>query len=216
MTFDMYIRAATPKQEEALYQAACTAFDTAVDERNALPDANPQRQEVLRKVDAAYDRLQEAHTSHFGLNNYGMSRYADAMDRLNMLATAYEPTSWPDLPNGLTWEEVDAAREAPETPNGTLPAKAAALDYLHAIDAHLSWRPEALPGIAAHKFTSNDGWRVTPEEIETALAAYRTHTGEEVKAVLGDAEGGPIDIDRWMQWIAYLERAKEREGFEVH
>ncbi|WP_327309709.1 hypothetical protein OG730_41550 (plasmid) [Streptomyces sp. NBC_01298] len=215
MTFDMYTKGATPKQEEALHQAACTAFDAAVAERNGLP-GDPQQQEAQRKVDAAYDRMQKTHTSHFGLSNYGMGRYLDVMDRLGMLTTDYEPTSWPELPASLTWEDIDAAGEAPDTPDDTLPVKAAALDYLHALDAHLSWHPEHLTGIAAHKFTSNDGWHVTPKEIETALTAYRTHTGEEVKAILSSAEGGSIDIDRWMQWIAYLERSKEREGFEVH
>jgi hypothetical protein len=114
--------------------------------------------------------------------------------------------------------DVDAAEE--ETNPGAadgLPIKAAAATYVKELTAHLAWHPEPASGIAVHKLGSNDGWLVTPQEIEAALAAYRTHSADQVKTLLASELGDEGDCTSyWIEWIAYLERAKARGGFKVH
>ncbi|MXM66103.1 hypothetical protein GR925_22290 [Streptomyces sp. HUCO-GS316] len=89
--------------------------------------------------------------------------------------------------------------------------KSAAVAYVEQREAHLAWHPKPPFGIALHKLGSNDGWLVTPEEITAALESYRTHSGDEVKVIVGDKE-----LDYWLKWIAYLERAQRHGGFRVH
>lgn len=101
-----------------------------------------------------------------------------------------------------------------------------------------SWHPKNVAGIAVHKFGSNDGWIVTPEEIRAALAIYEQKlvepghaggeetidrggaelVGDKVLEMLGVAAPSLIsDVDPgvWGRWIEWLEKAAERGGFEV-
>ncbi|MFF3959178.1 hypothetical protein ACFYY1_39190 [Streptomyces sp. NPDC001890] len=262
MGYDMYINNPMTDEEEATYQKARAAFDTAVRERDELPhvlaeyQAAKRRRDTARarikqegrstaltttvieagaemhslavshpgyraaqqKVHEAHEDLQTAHTSYFRLNIRGMGAYRTVMHELGMLATEYQKPSFPELPDGVTWEDVEAAEKKvnPEAADG-LPIKAAAAIYAKELDAHLAWHPEHAPGIAVHKLGSNDGWLVTPQEIEAALAVYRTHSADEVKSQLASELGDESDcIGYWIGWIAYLERAKTRGGFKVH
>ncbi|MFD1656964.1 hypothetical protein ACFSL4_01620 [Streptomyces caeni] len=146
-------------------------------------------------------------TSYFRLNIWGMSRYREIMHQLGMVAVDYQQPNFPELPDGIDWEDVSAVRY----PEGQQPVKPEAVTFAKTIDEHLAWHPDPPFGIALHKFGSNDGWLVTPQEIAAALEAYRTHSGDEVKVIVG-AEG----LDYWLKWIAYLERAQHRGGFRVH
>lgn len=262
MGYDMYINGPMTDEEEATYQKARAAFDSAVRERDELPHALAEYQTAKRrletararmeqegrstdlaktvieageemrrlavshpgyraaqqKVDETYEELQTAHTSYFRLNIHGMGAYRTIMHELGMLATDYQTATFPELPEGVTWEDIEAAEEDanPSAADG-LPIKAAAAVFVKELDAHLSWHPEHTPGIAVHKLGSNDGWLVTPQEIEAALAAYRTHSADEVKSRLASELGGEGDTTSyWIEWIAFLERAKARDGFKVH
>jgi hypothetical protein len=70
--------------------------------------------------------------------------------------------------------------------------------------------PQPVLGIPRHKFSSNDGWLVTPAQIAAALDIYRSRTAEEVAAVME-----PKDRDIWGKWIDFLDYAKDRGGFRV-
>lgn len=148
-------------------------------------------------------------TSYFRLNIWGMSRFREFMDQLGMLATDYAHQPWPEKPDSIDWDDVSAVRY-PED-DDQLPVKPDAVAFAKTIDAHLAWHPDPPFGVAVHKFGSNDGWLVTPQEIAAALESYRTHSGDEVKALVG-SDG----IDHWLKWIAYLDRAQRCGGFRVH
>jgi len=68
--------------------------------------------------------------------------------------------------------------------------------------------PKGIPGI---KFTSNDGWLVTPDEIRAALAQLEGSGNADV--IREDAGEG--DIDYWLAWIHYLQVAERHGGFRV-
>lgn len=190
----------------------------AGEEMRHLAVSHPGYEAAQQKVDAAYEALQATDVSYFRLNIHGMGVYRTVMDALGMLVTGYPQPSFPELPDGVTWEDVDAAVEEANPGAGDgLPVKAAAAVYVKELDAHLAWHPEPASGIAAHKFGSNDGWLVTPAEIEAALAAYRTHSAPQVMTLLGAALGDEGDSHSyWIEWITYLERARVRGGFKVH
>ncbi|MCX4681367.1 hypothetical protein OG413_45505 [Streptomyces sp. NBC_01433] len=182
-----------------------------------LAVSHPGYRAAQQKVDEAYEAMQTAHTSYFRLNIHGMGAYRTVMDELGMLVTGYQKPRFPDLPDGVTWEDVDAAEEEtnPEVAD-VLPIKTAAATYVMELNAHLTWYLEPASGIAVHKLGSNDGWLVTPQEIEAALAAYRTHGADRVKTLLAAELGDEDDCTSyWIEWIAYLERAKARGGFKV-
>jgi hypothetical protein len=262
MGYDMYIHNPMTDEEEAAHRRAHQAFDTAVRERDSLPQALPQYQDAKRrldaararmekegrstelsnmvieasdemrhlavshpgykaaqqKVDAAYEAMQSTNVSYFRLNIHGMGAYRTVMDQLGMLVTDYDAPDFPELPDGVTWEDIEAAEEEPNPGAGDgLPVKAAAAVYVKELNAHLAWHPEPASGIAVHKLGSNDGWFVTPAEIEAALAAYRTHSAPQVMTLLGAALGDEGDSHSyWIEWITYLERARVRGGFKVH
>lgn len=89
-------------------------------------------------------------------------------------------------------------------------------------EAHLSWRPDPQEDfrIALHKFGSNDGWHVTPEEAFFAgntLKTIRDAEDERFNAILGANGFESEDSRRYFdQWIDYLLLASKRGGFRVH
>lgn len=147
---------------------------------------------------------------YFCLNIWRMGRYLDHMSHLGMLVTGYSRPSWPEKPDSVEWDDVSAVRY-PDDHDGQQPVKPEAVTFAKTIETHLAWHPDELSGIAVHKFGSNDGWLVTPEEITGALESYRTHSGDKVKAMVS-TEG----LDRWLQWIGFLESAHRHGGFRVH
>lgn len=95
-------------------------------------------------------------------------------------------------------------------------------EHRAAIEATLSWRPEPDTDfrIPLHKFGSNDGWHVTPEECFFAgntMKTIREAEHERFFTVLG-AAGIKEEkaIAYFDQWIEYLLVASERGGFRVH
>lgn len=91
-----------------------------------------------------------------------------------------------------------------------------------AIDAKLAWRPDPQDDfrIPAHKFGSNDGWLVTPEEsffAGSALKLLREAEPERYLTTLGAAGMKEEDALRYFdRWIDFLLLASERGGFEVY
>lgn len=208
MGYDMTI-VNTPEDEAVTTKEAETVFSAAVKERDALTvdRDHPDHVAAQANVENAYEAMSAADASYFRLNVWGMSRYREFMEQLGMVYSESALPPWPDVPDGLSYEDVEAA-EAPAD-GSNLPVRPEAMAYVKQRDAYVAWHSEPAFGIALHKFGSNDGWLVTPEEIAAALESYRTHAGDEVKVIVNDS------LDYWLKWIAYLERAQRRGGFHV-
>src|SRR5512135_655048 len=126
----------------------------------------------------------------FGFVLLGMIDLRNRMDDLGMLEHQGDNPEWPcydDVKAGLiTKEEYDRLAE------------------------HLrTWTPDEPTGILYRKLCGNEGWHVTPKEIEAALDAYYTETAFE-----------PLDLDReearfWDSWIRFLRRAAKHGGFHT-
>ena len=77
--------------------------------------------------------------------------------------------------------------------------------YLDARDQHLQANYDAQV-IPVHKLWTNDGWHLTPEELDAALPHAPT-------AAL-DRRQRPIPW--WAQWLDYLDTARGHGGVRVH
>ncbi|WP_425838381.1 hypothetical protein [Streptomyces fractus] len=211
MGYDMFIETVSD-HEAATVRAAEDAFHAAARARDALhlPPDHADCVAAQEKVERAYEALREADSSYFRLNIWGMSHYCEVMEQLGMVVSDYELPPFPHEPDGVTREEIDAFGDRGHGPDA--PARPEVVAYWKQLEAHLSWHLDPAFGIALHKFCSNDGWLVTPEEIAAALESYRVHSAEEVKVIVG---GDTEELDYWLQWISYLQRAQQRGGFRV-
>lgn len=107
--------------------------------------------------------------NYFRLNVWGMSRWVAAMDRLGMVDMDGDRTlGFPEVP--AQYRDLDFEDYPPQ--------------LQEAIDRNLADHGTAGEGIPWWKFSSNDGWIVTPEECRQALAAFAAHTEGEVRATL--------------------------------
>lgn len=168
--------------------------------------------------DMYWRRPGDADASYFRLNVWGMSLYAASMAQLGMAFHDDPHPPWPEVDDyGLTNEQVWAVEFPEEYPDEYASITPAVMEKAHALLAEnervRAWHGRAdMPGIPLHKFGSNDGWIVLPDECQAAVRAWRAHVsanGEHVPALR--AEG----LGHWRQWIAFLEGAATHEGFEV-
>lgn len=68
--------------------------------------------------------------------------------------------------------------------------------------AALRWGPE-VPGIASWKFSSNDGWLVTPIESKSAIDIWESADSP----VPRHSDG--VECSWWPEWIEYLRKSVE-------
>jgi len=208
-------RDALPKEERGTFRGAAAIEEGLFFEDPAAYDGMSERYaEAQRAVNKASDAGDEARVSYFRLNIHGMGVYLSIMAALGMLqpTSSTDRPAWPAEPEGMDWEQYEALESGAPEEKALVPADVTV--YHQAQQAVLRWTPEAFSGICEHKFSSNDGWLVTPEEITTALAAYREHNDVQIKAVLEAAGANPPDY--WLKWIAFLELAVTHGGFTVH
>jgi hypothetical protein len=90
-------------------------------------------------------------------------------------------------------------------------------EYQAAQRRNLRHHGTAFSGLPVHKFCSNDGWVVTPEEIEAGLARMDM---AKLDAAFTDRQLRRSDGDEGIReffagWLLFLSRAKEYGGFEV-
>lgn len=212
MGYDMTIENPTEAEDVGL-EVATALFYSAVKERDALdaPHDDPAWIALQERVTAASKAMGQTNTSYFRLNIWGMGRYREAMHTLGMLVLDNDHPSFPDLPDGVTWEDVEIV-EYPDQHEGEIP-KPEAVAHHKANEAVLAWHMEPALGIEIHKFGSNDDWLVTPAEIRAALAAYRRADLPQIETALASA--GIKDASDWGRWIDYLTRAEQQGGFRV-
>ncbi|MEU4898581.1 hypothetical protein AB0B12_39360 [Streptomyces sp. NPDC044780] len=206
MGYDMHM-VRRPDGEEERYGAARREFDEAVAARDALnlPPGDPEYKAAQEKARAAYDAMYEAHTSYFRLSIWSMGECRAIMDHFGMLSLTTAPPEEPSLEAyGISPDEYYACLETTEPPESIR-------RFREAVDAYLSWVPDPVNGVAAHKLMSNSGWIVTAEEIRAALAAYEGSRGKDPAFLSQLVE----EASWWPQWIEYLATAASHEGFRV-
>jgi hypothetical protein len=88
-------------------------------------------------------------------------------------------------------------------------------------DAGLEWAPKRPSGILVYKLRSNNGWLVTPLEIEAALSKAAgalvpddwREPREGGAPILSATLSGTSGL--WDKWIRWLDLASRSEGFRV-
>ncbi len=153
---------------------------------------------------------------YFRLNISGMGRFCHAMHELGMLYASGSPAAWPTAPSQRI-KELAYDLDSGEEPDGTPEELAQARAYAEAIRKHLAAHPFDGDVIPSHKFSTNDGWIVTPDEIKAALAEYDSIDAETATRRLTQTVfTQPNELEYWFRWIVYLRRAVDYEGFEVY
>lgn len=231
MGYDMsFVR--TPSGEDEAVAKAIKVFHQAVEERDAIPQEEAGRPTLSgdfeggterwnaaqKKVTDTLDARYVAEKSYFRLNIWGMGRYRGAMHALGMIYPSNEEPGWPEVSPRIT--EVSGYIEDPgfyETQDDfqapTDDELAAAKKYIADVKAKLSAHPSGGDTIPAHKFGSNDGWIITPDELKAALKAYESNNEKHKAAAL--AHAGITDTAYWEQWITYLMNGMVYDGIEV-
>jgi hypothetical protein len=198
-----------------------------------------QEAKALKDIDDELQVLENK--TYFRLNIWGMSHYCAVMDQLAMLAIAPEyqtsgfsstPQGFPGWPENATFEMTD--QELDDFDNEYYDNPSACPDeryrnYKKAGDEARAWS-FSTAGINEHKFSSNDGWIVTPKEIESALDTYQIRLKTDSQCVFkafatiakkqsGTAPSKPElkeQMTYWNAWIEFLQNAKDGEGFSVY
>lgn len=202
MGYDMRIRGTLPEPDPATVTRLRAELDqlnaewltrTKLARENDPTTFQADPPEGWLEADIAYQ--QAAHPASFHLNISGMNRYCVAMLDLNMMHISACPVShddWATLPD---YDDNETAYDE-------------ACDRLtgqHGASTH--------PGIPDWKFSTNDGWYVTPEEIRAALHAWDTHPAyEPLPQDTITLTRGPL----WEAWITYLRLAAHNGGFRVY
>ena len=188
MGYDMYW--CQDWRDEEAYAAAYRFFNQAVSAR----DTGDGDQST---VEEAASRMSAAEPGHFRLNIWGMGQCRDLMGNFEMI---YD--SAPDAELGRLVNQVQS--ESDETAEDL-------------VDAYVRSGVASRPGIAMHKFYSNDCWVVTPMECVGALTQWRKWCDEnDFDAELGVVVPGGEELPEWWgEWLDYLSSAALHGGFRV-
>jgi hypothetical protein len=230
MGYDMYWREIPPEMKAVAEIARAEALRVAkmIDaQRKAIGSTwNPdwafadtsgyqptaEEQELWARREAAWDAYRKAEPYYFRLNIFGMSRCLDIMAEAGMVVDSQSPKPWPELETyGLSYADYEAEVYDVDY-NRRPPTSPAVIAYQDVRDAHLRDRGGAeRPGMPIHKFGSNNGWIVTPDEIRAALrvapegATYKDEQTGEVKP-----------LPWWIRWCEFLRGGVQHGGIEVH
>ena len=178
-----------PPDNEAAQKAANDQFNAAVRERDQFPRDSAEAAQAQKKVEVAWDAMDNARPEYFRLNIWGMSDCRSHMADFGMICEP-EPHTRDD------WDEVNKrAADATEEESEDI--------YREILSDH---RGEC-PGIPWWKLSDNSGWYVLPAEIRAALHAYLTKRQEGKE---------PPDTYYWADWIQWLKDAAEHGGFRVY
>lgn len=208
MGYDMHtVQPADDAEREAVQAAQAHVRSLPSPFRMPEGEERDAAQKAWDEAWAAYDRAQK---SYFRLNIWGMSRCCDLMAHAGMLTGDQAPRfptpdeyglqEWPDDPADYDGEERKAAEEK---------LTDAGRSFIDACQAVTDFESEPVAGIPIGKFSSNDGWLVTPRQCEAALAQWAAAPVATRVQIEGEAEW-------WPNWIAFLQHAKDRGGFRVH
>jgi hypothetical protein len=215
MGYDVSITADLTDAEQLAKDAARIKFDAAVATRDSMKmpweerGTNPQYKAAAAEVDAAYDELHRADVNYFRLNIWGMGRCRDLMEERGMIYYATGPTDWPE------YNEPERDPEGEDDRAFYARCEVYEEEYAKLTEPIRSAHPGGGDTIPSHKFGSNDGWHVTAEECQAALAAEAaaalpapTYEDEETHEVK--------PVQWWPDWLVFLARGAEHDGFRVY
>jgi hypothetical protein len=141
--------------------------------------------------------------ARYHLSNRQMSDAITVMERSGMTRPIPIPAFPQPADYGATSQEYDAWLDATDRGQDPQPSPELAA-YLDARDQHLQANYGA-GVIPRHKLWTNDGWHITPDELDAALPR--------APATATDRRQRPIPW--WRQWLAYLEGARGHGGVRV-
>jgi len=228
MGYDMHwveepeeIRIATRAARDRALKANEVANQRIAGVKARKPDARPpmpfgipnppgeEPDEELVKIEkermAAWDELDRVERSYFRLNIWGMDICRRVMAEHGMTTNRMpEEASFSRVPELVgEWEDHFDDEDDPITEFGRV---------------HRQRQEEALsavstePGIGVWKLCSNDGWHVTPDEINAALL-----NAPESAMAFSEQLGKNVEIGWWPDWLRFLrEAATEGGGFRVY
>jgi len=179
------------------------AIDTRLHDPVQLPA--PEEAEALeRQQRAAWKQYWHANGARYHLSNRQMSDAITAMEQAGMT----RPVPVPPFPQpssyGTSGDEYDAWLDGVDRGQPVQPSPELTY-YLDALDAHLAANYDAQV-IPRHKLWTNDGWLITPDELDAALP--------QAPATALDRRQRPIPW--WRQWLDYLDSGRSHGGVRVH
>jgi hypothetical protein len=144
--------------------------------------------------------------ARYHLSNRQMGDAITVMERSGMTRQVPTPPFPQPQTYGATSQEYDAFLDATATDRGepVQPSPELAA-YLNTRDQHLAANYDAQV-IPRHKLWTNDGWLITPDELDAALPHAPTSAL--------DRRQRPIPW--WRQWLDYLDGARGHGGVRVH
>lgn len=154
-----------------------------------------------------YSFDQKTDDDYFRLNIFGGSRYAGYMVDLGM---GFDAGNYPEFPDAGQFDLTDdeAYEDVPLADD-----KSEARKRLEAATEEVrTWHGPEIPGIPTHKVAgSNDGWHILPAECKAALRIYEALEPARIAEVI------PAEArDYWDQWIDYIRRAIDYNGFRTY
>lgn len=232
------VRDALPREERGTFDGE--AYKRARD-AGELVSIDDDRFEVGRSdrwkkaqdvVHAAYAELNDARTSYFRLNIWGMSTVCDIMERIGMAFTDDDIGPWPKAGDfGIDDDDAWAVKYAGTEDDddeyikrragmGVLTTENAK-KYITAMETYLSAHAKIdTPGIPTRKFSSNDSWHVLPVECEAALKIYLKwlddNGADAARNFIENHFEGGGGFALWNRWVAWVGKAAQHGGFEVH
>lgn len=174
------------------------------------------QQAIWDQIDELDQERTKIDLTSFRLNNSNMHAMCQTMLQLGMVTMAYDQQPFPKIEDfGLSHADLGLLCDCDTQEERENHPKVGA--FGKARDAHLkdSFGASLIP---VHKFGSNDGWHVTPEEIDNALASMAEHKGEYDEKTWDSIVSPWVDEDgksRFEAWVEFLRYAKDHGGFKV-
>jgi len=142
----------------------------------------------------AYDLYQIGGDAYLGRNIWSMAKLRQTLDDCGALGRPVDDSElkWPEKRPEPSSAHFDSDTGEPITD--------IARAFVEMREIALTYHPEDRP--PPHKFSSNDGWIVTPGECRAMLAAIYNQA--------------PDDSERWAEFIRFVETCAVTGGFRVY
>jgi len=186
-------------------QQAWQAWE-AIDQQLHDPD-HPLPPDELAELEqrrrTAWKQYWHADGARYHLSNRQMGEAITVMEHSGMARQVPTPPFPQPVQYGASSEEYGEWLDAADRGEDPHPGPALA-GYLHALQEHLAANYDA-EVIPRHKLWTNDGWLITPAELDAALPHAPT--------TALDRRQRPIPW--WTQWLAYLDSGRGHGGVRV-
>ena len=168
------------------------------------PLGSEEADELERDQRAAWKQYWHADGARYHLSNRQMSDAITVMEHAGMTRQVPTPPFPQPSSYGAASDEYDTYLDAIDRGEAVQPSPPLAA-YLDARDQHLAANYDAQV-IPRHKLWTNDGWLITPDELDAALP--------HAPSTAIDRRQRPLPW--WHQWLDYLDAARGYGGIRVH